>query len=130
MEIGSVTTVNLSAYQRARVKVADLFSYETRTLTANLNGLLPKEEVVVNALWQTWNGSNVVMSDPEIAEDQRSASIEIMAQIGGRGVIKGSFTTDTGKIYVQQFCVNVNWAPVYYPGNWVIGPQQVSVSVP
>ena len=130
MEIGSVTTANVSAYQRNRVQVSNLFSYETRTLNANLNGIIPKGAQIVDALWQTWNGSNVIMSNPQASSDQRSASIKIMAQIGGFAIIKGSFTTDSGDVYVQQFRVNIQWAPVYYPGSWVIGPQQVQWTAP
>ena len=130
MEVGSATTANVSAYQRNRVQVSNLFSYETRTLTANLNGILPVGETLVRALWQTWNGSNGIMSNPTVSDDERKASIKIMAQIGGFAIIKGSFTTDTGDTYVQQFQVNVQWAPVYYPGNWVIGPQSVEWVAP
>ena len=125
---GQVTKSYVSGYNRNRVHVTNLYAYEKRPLVADFNGAMVPERLIETATWQTWNNSNVIMSNPLISDDQRSCSIDIMAQIGGWAVIKCSVTLDDGGILVQQYRVNVDWAPIYNPGSWLIGPQTLTVT--
>lgn len=127
---GQNSRAYVSGYQRNRIHYSQLFSYETGPLVADFNGAMKPGRVITSALWQTWNGSNVIMSEPAASEDFRKVGIKITAQIGGFAIIKCSATLDNGQVLVQQFQVNVQWAPVYYPANWIIGPQSVEWVAP
>lgn len=123
MNMGRATKSYVSAYNRARVHVSNLYGYESRALTANFNGAMPKDRTIASAQWQTWNNYTIVMSDPDI--DGREVSVRVKAQVPGPGVIKCTITLDNGDIMVQQFRINVLCAPMYSPMNWQSGPQML-----
>lgn len=129
-EIGISTRSNVSAWDRSRVHQSTLYAAETRRLVANYNGSVQKGVLIESAQWQTYNLPQVIMSDAEIADDQRSTSILIKSQMGGSAILKCTATMSDGSVMTQNFRVNVQYAPVYANTVWTTGPQSLTVTVP
>lgn len=129
-EIGISTRSNVSAWDRSRVHQSNLYAAETRRLVANYNGSVPKGVLIESALWQTYNQPQIVMSDAEIADDQRSTSILIKSQMGGSAILKCTATMSDGSVMTQNFRVNVQYAPIYANTQWTTGPQSLTVTAP
>lgn len=129
-EIGIATRSNVSAWDRSRVHQSSLYASETRRLVANFNGATPKGVLIVSAQWETYAQPQVVMSDAEIAADQRSTSILIKSQMGGPAILKCTATMSDGSVMTQNFRVNVQYAPIYANAIWTTGPQSLIVVAP
>lgn len=129
-EIGIATRANVSGWDRARVHNSDLFAAEKRRLVLNINGASPKGAKIVKAVFETWGLPQVIMSDGAIADDQRSASILIQAQMGGRAILKGTAFMDDGTEIPQNYRINVQFAPIYQGTVWTTGPNNITVIWP
>lgn len=129
-EIGISTRSNVSAWDRSRIHQSNLYAAEARRLVANYNGATPKDVLIESAQWQTYNLPQVIMSDAEIAADQRSTSILIKSQMGGSAILKCTATMSDGSVMTQNFRVNVQYAPVYANTVWTTGPQSLTVVAP
>jgi hypothetical protein len=129
-EYGRVTRSYGSGFIRDRIHQSNLYPQETRCLVANFNAAIPPSRLIVSALWQTWNISNVILSMPKIPEGQREATVLMQTQVPGPAVVKCTVTLDNGEVYVQNFRINVLCAPIYQGTTWVTGPESVLVTVP
>lgn len=129
-DLGTSSRANVSGYIRNRVMAVNLFPPETRALVLNLAGAMPLDRTIESVTWQTWQNSNVVMSNAQIPEGQRSASVLIAAQYAGRCVIQAAATLDNGEIMAQNFSINVQSAPVFNNPPWITGPQSLTATYP
>lgn len=129
-DLGTSSKAQVSGYIRNRVQLVNLYAPETRSLVANFNGAMPADRTIVSATWQTWQNSNVVMSNAQIPEGQRSASILVAAQYAGGGVIQVAATLDNGEILTQYFRVQVGCAPVFNNPIWITGPTSLTAVYP
>jgi hypothetical protein len=129
-DLGTTSKANVSGYIRNRVMAVNVYPPETRALVLNLNGAMPADRTIESVTWQTWQNSNVLMSNAQIPEGQRSASVLIAAQYAGRCVIQAAATLDNGEIIAQNFSINVQSAPVFSNPPWVTGPSSLTAVYP
>ena len=129
MNIGRVSNAYASAHDRTRVHATRLYPREQRRLVTNFNGLMPEGELIESAQWDMVVASSVNMSDPQIADDQRSVSCLIQACYRGVITIRCQVTTDVGNIYNMLHKVSVYSGPWFGDENTATGPIQISTSV-
>ena len=123
--LGRVLTNFVSAYQRDRVHRGAMFSGELQRLAADFNGLLPKGEAIVRAVWQTDDVSAGHMSEPLI--EGRRVSVKVRAQYAGACRIRVTVTTDAGTEAVAWHVVKVRCAPYLQGDVWVTGPTRLEI---
>lgn len=128
--LGQLTNY-LSAYAQGRVYLHRLYAPASTQLVTNANGAIPKGEVVTKAVWSTYDTTSVVMSDPEISADGRSASIRIKGQYGGWGGksrIRVDLTTNAGNTISTWQVIQILGAPYVDQPSWVNGPKRVEAT--
>jgi hypothetical protein len=96
----------------------------------NINGASPKGTKIIKAVFETWGLPQVLMSGGTISADQRSASILIAAQMGGRAILKATAFMDDGSEIPQNYNINVQFAPIYQGTVWTTGPNNITVLWP
>lgn len=129
MNIGRVTNAFASAHDRSRVHCARVYPNEARRLVVSFNGLMPKGELIVSAVFRQVAACSVAMADAQIADDQRSVSLKVTAAYRGSTTIKTQVTTDQGNTYNLLTMVEVLSGPWFGDENTAAGPTELSVSV-
>lgn len=121
------TTAFASDYQRTREQIVLLPRGETRTLTADFNGVLAYGETITSATWRL--SVSGVLSAAAIAEDGKSTSVLLQAATAN-GAIKVDATTSAGRVLPLVFRLGVRSSP-WFNGESAIqsGPQSITVSV-
>lgn len=131
-DLGRATTAYVSGYQLDRVHQARLVRGSTRQLVANFNGAIPPGSLIVSAIWRCLVPQSIAMSNAGISEDQRSTSVQIVAQIGCGTTVKCQVTLDTGEVYNQVFGLRV-WQSLWFMGEGsppATGPYELTVTAP
>lgn len=121
------STIYASAYDRTTVQQSSFYPNESRTLTLDFNGALDDGQQLQSAKFDTWQGYSVVMSEPTIAEDRRSATIKIKAQYGGPGLMSCTIATVDGSQLTQNWLISIRAMPYYVGNNWSNGPSSAYV---
>lgn len=117
----------VSAYRRDAVFVTALYANESRKLVTDFNALMAQGEKITRAVWDTYDTTFAVMSEPEI--DGSEVSIRIRSQYGGKSRIRLDVTMSNGDTYSAWHVIRVVSAPYFSNQGWVTGPNQL-VAVP
>jgi agmatine/peptidylarginine deiminase len=120
-------TEYLSASQVQQVRVR---RYQTRTLTVDFNGAIPKDEVIESVRWDCTSPWATYIYDAAVSADQKSSTLKVDFNFAGWGGIKATATTDEGTILNYEFFITVKDAPLYPQATYNLanGPYFVVVS--
>lgn len=106
-ELGRVTRIYASGYERTRVHDARLVRGESRCLVVEFNGAIPPTRTVASVTWRCVDPSVVVMSNARIQPGARSVAIDVRANWPRDTLIKCEATLDNGEVYVQLIHLDV-----------------------
>lgn len=123
-----VSNVTPSAYDRGKVSSTRLFPREVRRLNVDFNGLLAKGELIQSASFEMEVACSVAMADPQIADSQRSASVQITAAYRGSVLIRCQVTTNSGNTYNQLSMIQVLSGPWFSDEAMAAGPAKLTVT--
>lgn len=127
-DFGRVTRVIASAYDRTRVHQASLVRGEKRTLVVTLNGAMPKGRLITSATWRCDYCGTVIMSNPQISDDQRETSVDILANWAGSAAMRCEATLSNGETFIQLINVFVSDFPIFNDGASMSGPAILTVT--
>ncbi len=111
-ELGRVTRVYVSGYQRTRIHESRIHRGERRCLVANFNGAIPSSRTIASATWRTYANNTAGMANARIVG--RDVMIDLEGLYAGCAPIRLEATLDNGERYVQEFVVRVEdigWFP-------------------
>jgi len=100
-ELGRVTRIYASGYDRARVHDGRLVRGESRCLVVEFNGAIPPARTVMSVTWRCADPSVIVMSNARIQAGARSVAVDVRASWPSQTVLKCEATLDNGERYVQ-----------------------------
>ena len=126
-EIGRVSRAYVSAHNRTRVHLTQLFPNEKRCLVANLNGAVAKSRTIKRVEWRLDQTGLVAMSDGSIDGRKREAQVTIQARYYGTAAVRCEMTLDNGENYVQMFRVVVQDGPSFGDSQLAGGPSAIVV---
>lgn len=106
-ELGRVTRIYASGYDRTRVHDGRLVRGESRCLVVEFNGAIPSARTVASVTWRCVDPSVVVMSDARIQTGARSVAIDVRANWPSDTLIKCEATLDNGEVYAQLIHLSV-----------------------
>lgn len=106
-ELGRVTRIYASGYERARVHDGQLVRGESRCLVVEFSGAIPPARTVGSVTWRCVDPSVVVMSNARIQPGARSVAIDVRANWPSDTLIKCEATLDNGEVYVQLIHLSV-----------------------
>lgn len=125
-ELGRVTRVYASAYDRARVHDGRLVRGESRCLVVEFNGAIPAERTVASVTWRCSNPAVIVMSNARIQTDARSVAVDVRANLPCDTAIKCEATLDNGERYVQLIRLSVMDSPWFGDETNTSGPMTLT----
>lgn len=128
-EYGRVTRCYVSGYQRDYVHTSRLIIGERRCLLADFNGAISPARTIVKARWRTDFGYICIISNAQIASDQRSTQVTLAANWIGDQMLHLEATLDNGEAYTQMFYVSVSGNPWFLPTYTTYGPSELTVEV-
>lgn len=106
-ELGRVTRIYVSGYERTRVHDARLVRGESRCLVVDFGGALPPARTITSVTWRCVDPSVVVMSNARAQPGARSVAVDVRANWPRDTLIKCEATTDRGEVYVQLIHLDV-----------------------
>lgn len=110
-ELGRVTRVYASGYDRARIHDGRLVRGESRCLVVEFNGAIPAVRTITSVTWRCNNPAAIVMSNARIQTGARSVAVDVLAGWGCDTAIKCEATFDNGEVYAQLIRLAVQDAP-------------------
>lgn len=106
-DLGRVTRIYVSGYERTRVHDARLVRGESRCLVVDFGGALPPARTVASVTWRCVDPSVVVMSNARAQPGARSVAVDVRANWPRDTLVKCEATTDRGEVYVQLIHLDV-----------------------
>ena len=110
-ELGRVTRVYASGYDRARIHDGRLVRGESRCLVVEFNGAIPAGRTIASVTWRCINPAAIVMSNARIQAGARSVAVDVLAGWSCDTAIKCEATLDNGERYMQLIRLAVLDAP-------------------
>ena len=110
-ELGRVTRIYASGYDRARIHDGRLVRGESRCLVVEFNGAIPAGRTIASVTWRCNNPAAVVMSNARIQGGARSVAVDVIAEWSFDTAIKCEATLDNGERYMQLIRLAVLDAP-------------------
>lgn len=121
-ELGRVTRIYASGYDRARIHDGRLVRGESRCLVVEFNGAIPVARTVVSVTWRCADPSIIVMSNARIQDCARSAAVDVRANLPCDTAIKCEATLDNGEAYMQLIRLAVMDSPWFGDETTASGP--------
>lgn len=123
-ELGRSTRAYVSAYNRGRLHLSQLYAYETRCLVADFTGVTTK--AIASATWK--NDGSGVLNMSNAAITNKTTSVNIATGWPGTTRIRCTITTSTGEQYSQLFVVRIKPA-TYFSGDAFTANGTLSLTV-
>lgn len=122
-----ITDAIVSKYQRARIHASEFVRGEQTTFQANFNGALDEGVVIESVTWFTATPWALILSSPQVSQDQRSVSVDCLIGWAGPGDLKCVVTLSNGQVRNQLYRISIIDGP-YYVGESMPtqGPQSVT----
>lgn len=126
-----VTTAYVSQYQRSRIHQSDFVRGEQTTFHAQFNGALDEGVLIDEVTWFTGTPWAVILSNPQIATDRRSVSVDVTIGYAGPGDLKCVVTLDNGQVRNQLYRITIMDNP-FVEGESApsAGPNSVTATIP
>jgi hypothetical protein len=121
-ELGRVTRIYASGYDRARVHDGRLVRGESRCLVVELNGAIPAGRTVTSVTWRCGDPTVIVMSNARIQTGARSVAVDVCANWPCDTAIKCEATLDNGEVYAQLIRLAVMDSPWFGDETTASGP--------
>ena len=121
-ELGRVTRIYASGYDRARVHDGRLVHGESRCLVVELNGAIPAGRTVTSVTWRCADPAVIVMSNARIQTGARSVAVDVRANWTCDTAIKCEATLDNGEVYAQLIRLGVMDSPWFGDETQAVGP--------
>lgn len=125
-ELGRVTRIYASGYDRARVHDGRLVRGESRCLLVEFNGAIPAGRTITSVTWRCVEPSVIVMSNARIQADARSVAVDVLAQYPCSTAIKCEATLDNGERYMQLIRLAVMDSPWFGDETQAVGPMTLT----
>ena len=110
-ELGRVSRIYASGYDRTRVHDGRLVRGESRCLVVEFNGAIPASRTVTSVTWRCADPSVIVMSNARIQSSGRSVAVDVRANLPCDTAIKCEATLDNGERYMQLIRLAVTDSP-------------------
>ena len=110
-ELGRVTRIYASGYDRAKVHDGQLVRGESRCLVVEFNGAIPASRTITSVTWRCADPSVIVMSNARIQPGARSVAVDVRANLPCDTMIKCEATLDNGERYMQLIRLAVTDSP-------------------
>lgn len=110
-ELGRVTRIYASGYDRSRVHDGRMVRGESRCLVVDFNGAIPAGRTVASVTWRCNIPTAIVMSNARIQAGARSVAVDVLAGWSCDTAIKCESTLDNGEVYAQLIRLAVQDAP-------------------
>ena len=121
-ELGRVTRVYASGYNRTRVHDGRLVRGESRCLLVNFNGAISASRTITSVTWRCADPSVVVMSNARIQTGARSVAVDVRANLPCDTAVKCEATLDNGERYMQLIRLAVMDSPWFGDETTAPGP--------
>lgn len=129
MTPGRATTAYASMYALDDVHQSRCFRAQKRKYGVLWKGALEAGVKVSSVTWYTDSPFNIVMSNPEISDDQLATYVMVLANNDGQGTMKCEVLLNNGEIRNMMFLV---WIKPQYSlfgaGQGAAGPTSVTTS--
>lgn len=102
-----------SNYAAAQVQTMRVRRYQTRTLTVDFNGAIPKDELISEVRWDCTSPWATYIHDAAVSADQKSVTLKVDFNFAGWGAIKATVTTTGGETANYEFFATIKDAPLY-----------------
>ena len=110
-ELGRVTRIYASGYDRTRIHDGRLVRGESRCLVVEFNGAIPPSRTIASVTWRCADPSVIVMSNARIQSSGRSVAVDVRANWPRDTAIKCEATLDNGERYMQLIRLAVTDSP-------------------
>jgi len=121
-ELGRVTRVYASGYNRTRVHDGRLVRGESRCLLVNFNGAISASRTITSVTWRCADPSVVVMSNARIQAGARSVAVDVRANLPCDTAVKCEATLDNSERYMQLIRLAVMDSPWFADETAASGP--------
>lgn len=121
-ELGRVTRIYASGYDRARVHDGRLVRGELRCLVVEFNGAIPAGRTVTSVTLRCSDQSVIVMSNARIQTGARSVAVDVRANWPRVAAIKCEATLDNDERYMQLIRLAVMDSPWFGDETSASGP--------
>lgn len=121
-ELGRVTRIYASGYDRARVHDGRLVRGESRCLVVDFNGAIPAGRTITSVTWRCSDPTVIMMSNARIPVGARSVAVDVRANLPCDTAIKCEATLDNGEACMQLIRLAVMDSPWFGDETTASGP--------